>query len=1164
MSSTLPNALDQLVATDDPINALAMIAKTKHTILERHSFSAVGNTGKSSQESSAFAVRPSVLHFGGFTLGKSHAQHFTVTNTGTKSRRVTVVHPETRFFKVGDGDAKSAKHAVGAGGSTPKPSSKLAPGASVRFAIHFAPDDGIRYYYDCVRIHCEGVPGILLPAHAYPVMNAAEVPKSVDFGLREVGGTYTKTFSIRCDVPIAFEYELVRIEKPGLKEISEKKGNVPGECFEVTPMRGVVPAEGSARVTISYVPHAASTSTMALEVRVSQFGFVPRTCQVRGTGFPRSRVSGKASTGVSRLETRDGFEQPGNSSRRLMNLPEFPSENSAAAVPREARGFDSSRTLGERPNAVRPVPPPRLSRRLPEPFQETSASAILAAFDLRAAGYSKAEAEEMVRRTSSVASAFEAKRSAREPALGPRGRKLSARADGRSKTEFASSPESAAESGEDERGDGDGVARALRQERGKRRWKDSEKATRANAAVTLRRSMATPACAIVKMKASAAAATFRKMVVAAKARRRNEDRNGDGEDEDGEVLDAARLRSKSEDETMAALDDPELDEEVKRLVFQREYERVGAFEKQKEWTDCAAIGSDAFSEKEKVLVLRRRVERERMSRFAEASAAMARLARGEPTTLGASYYVDGDSNVDETETFAPRFDPLSADEWPKRREALDRFVQAGRKVIVRNRADRRLKGIRTLMRAVGDPSRASAYVAREVIGARRSSVVFHTRVNTSNGIPNASETFLARRFLEDEEARFGIARLDKLRASLCATSEDHHSAADAKRVTTPTPRRFAERSPIFPRVIDRRFAERNVVSESEITPIEPWEEIAPLPPRTIPTWRLRGYGGGFSEDSRHRSKCLESSPPKVEGDGQFPKPSEIPNASAGAEEEESTGVSHSRRANTRDEEVEDPRDAEIFSRTLRSAVRIASRVIPDRPLFETELGVPSWKKTPTRNHPSISSAATPGGRFEHARDLDASILPATYDHEDSLTTEPAGMNGIRAEDGFTSLSSVPSADVSVDALTLGAGKGFPSRCVSEEWHVRFTLNRGTSSEADAEAEEEWMSGPDAADDWEAEGEGDDAAAAAAAAPTLESVAREIYRMTRRNGKDGKDRDARASVVVAGGVSERFLFELAADAASKSARETRMAQLETAADEADSEILDPRARWRIKG
>ena len=34
------------------------------------------------------------------------------------------------------------------------------------------------------------------------------------------------------------------------------------------------------------------------------------------------------------------------------------------------------------------------------------------------------------------------------------------------------------------------------------------------------------------------------------------------------------------------------------------------------------------------------------------------------------------------------FNPLSADDWPKRREALDRFAQAGRRVIVRNRAEK--------------------------------------------------------------------------------------------------------------------------------------------------------------------------------------------------------------------------------------------------------------------------------------------------------------------------------------------------------------------------------------------------------------------------------------------------------------------------------------------
>ena len=114
-------------------------------------------------------------------------------------------------------------------------------------------------------------------------------------------------------------------------------------------------------------------------------------------------------------------------------------------------------------------------------------------------------------------------------------------------------------------------------------------------AVTLRKSMATATGAINKMKASAAAATFRKLLVASKVERKLDRDDGDGVDYDpGDqthnsdngtdqtrsfqtgldalktVVSAAKFRSKSENETMAALDDPDLDDDVKAVLFERE------------------------------------------------------------------------------------------------------------------------------------------------------------------------------------------------------------------------------------------------------------------------------------------------------------------------------------------------------------------------------------------------------------------------------------------------------------------------------------------------------------------------------------------------------------------------------------------------------------------
>ena len=55
--------------------------------------------------------------------------------------------------------------------------------------------DEYKYYYDSVRIHCEG-DKILIPIHAFPVINSSKddlFPKLIDMGRdAQIGKTYTK------------------------------------------------------------------------------------------------------------------------------------------------------------------------------------------------------------------------------------------------------------------------------------------------------------------------------------------------------------------------------------------------------------------------------------------------------------------------------------------------------------------------------------------------------------------------------------------------------------------------------------------------------------------------------------------------------------------------------------------------------------------------------------------------------------------------------------------------------------------------------------------------------------------------------------------------------------------------------------------------------------
>ena len=402
--TTLPRATDALVEPDDPPDKLARIVREKHTLLERHAFERVGTTTsqppsgsakareEGSEGSSSFAVRPPVMHFGGFELGKTHTQTFVVTNTGATSRRLVVIDPTTEHFRVvrdgvGDGDAKKT--------STRRKYGKLAPGASETITVAFTPMDGVRYYYDCCRVHAEAVPGLVLPVHAYPVMNEVSFPKSIDFGACVVGETRTRKVAMTCAAPIAFEYELIRRDEktsrtmhdPGVRRKQrwrdKDSGDKASACFSVTPSFGIVPAEGSAMVSVAFSPTTAATATLELEVRVAQFGFEPFVCRVRGVGFPAN---------VPR-ELRPS---------RDPRAPGAPQTFATKYSGLENKTEDVTRYDPRTPAVRKPKPPDA------KPFR---ADALVAAFELRAAGYAKADAEALVKL-----------------GIGPRGRKLSARA----------------------------------------------------------------------------------------------------------------------------------------------------------------------------------------------------------------------------------------------------------------------------------------------------------------------------------------------------------------------------------------------------------------------------------------------------------------------------------------------------------------------------------------------------------------------------------------------------------------------------------------------------------------------------------------------------------------------------------------------------------------
>lgn len=120
-----------------------------------------------------FEARPTVMHFGGFEVGAIHTQYLKILNISRSSKRLYILNPTTREFKV----------RVEKRGS-------LAPGVAEILAIDFEPTE-CRYYYDCIRIHTESE-NLLVPIHGYPVVNDVRFPSRVDFGNCPLGETVCK------------------------------------------------------------------------------------------------------------------------------------------------------------------------------------------------------------------------------------------------------------------------------------------------------------------------------------------------------------------------------------------------------------------------------------------------------------------------------------------------------------------------------------------------------------------------------------------------------------------------------------------------------------------------------------------------------------------------------------------------------------------------------------------------------------------------------------------------------------------------------------------------------------------------------------------------------------------------------------------------------------